>query len=307
MKKTGIILLLVLSFTMVKAQQVPIYTQYIFNNFLFNPAIAGTHNYYQIRSNTRVQWVGMTDHPLTNTLSAYGPHKSQDMGFGGYVYSDATGPTTRTGFSGAYAYNMSMTEDIRVSFGAALGLLQFKQDMSQVELWNNDDPLADNVYSNFVPTASIGAYMYSYNFHVGLSTKQLLNNKLKREELNLDNGEEAGISRLKTHLYLTAGYKYFFSRDHAIEPTIIFKKGFVPAPFQMDLTPKYIYKNMVWGALSFRTSFSAVQSLSILAGYIHEKQFYFGYSYDIGVAKDIRYFNSGSHELTIGYRFNEIK
>lgn len=307
MKKINIILLFLLGCLTLNGQQLPLYTQYISNSFMFNPAIAGTYNYYQIRSNTRVQWVGITDHPLTNTLSAYGPHKSENMGFGGYVFSDATGPTTRTGLSGTYAYNMALTEDIRISYGIALGLLQFKQDMTQVSLWDDNDPLAGQVYPNLVPTASLGTYVYAYNFHVGLSTKQLLNNKLKRENIEPLEGEEAGISRLKTHLFLTGGYKYFINKEHALEPTIILKKGFLPAPLQLDITPKYIYKNMVWGALSFRTSFNMVQSLSILAGYIHENQFYFGYSYDIGLAKDIRIYNSGSHELTIGYRFNEIK
>jgi hypothetical protein len=47
-------------------QQMPHYTQYMFNDFVINPAIAGVHPYYQIRTNHRFQWVGMTDPPLTS-------------------------------------------------------------------------------------------------------------------------------------------------------------------------------------------------------------------------------------------------
>jgi len=66
-------------------QQLPQFTQYMFNDYMINPAVAGTHNYYQIRMNNRYQWVGVPDAPLTNTLSVYGPHGSKDMGFGGYL------------------------------------------------------------------------------------------------------------------------------------------------------------------------------------------------------------------------------
>jgi hypothetical protein len=37
------------------AQQIPQFTQYMFNNYLSNPAVAGTYNYYQIRLNNRYQ------------------------------------------------------------------------------------------------------------------------------------------------------------------------------------------------------------------------------------------------------------
>jgi len=54
-----------------KAQQLPHYTQYMFNDFVINPAIAGVHNFYQIRTNHRFQWVGLTDPPMTNSIAFY--------------------------------------------------------------------------------------------------------------------------------------------------------------------------------------------------------------------------------------------
>jgi len=80
-------------------QQLPQYTQYMFNDFVINPAIAGVHDFYQIRTNHRFQWVGLLDPPLTNSIAFYGPHANLDMGYGGYVYNDVTGPTSRTSFT----------------------------------------------------------------------------------------------------------------------------------------------------------------------------------------------------------------
>jgi hypothetical protein len=38
------------------AQQKPQYTQYIFNNFLLNPAVAGIENYTDVKLGYRSQW-----------------------------------------------------------------------------------------------------------------------------------------------------------------------------------------------------------------------------------------------------------
>jgi type IX secretion system PorP/SprF family membrane protein len=298
MKKISIIIILVgiMGSAGLFAQQTPLYTQYMFNPFVLNPAIAGTFNYYQIRSNHRFQWVGITDPPVTNALSIYGPHssKDKDMGFGGYIYNDVTGPTSRTGVSGAYAYNIAITPDIRLSMGAAVGVMQYKVDGSKITTEVPDPSLESGIYSTYVPDATVGLYLYSSNFQVGFSAAQLINNKLK-----LTN--DLGLSKLKSHFYLTGGYKYYINREFAIEPTVIFK-AVSPAPIQVDFSTKVIYQNMVWGGISYRSQ----DAIAFLAGYTYENKIYIGYSYDMGIS-DFRQYNSGSHEIMIGYKFKALK
>ena len=112
---TIIPILLLACTTVLRGQQLPHYTQYMFNDFIINPA--GVHNYYQIRTNHRFQWVGLVDPPMTNSISFYGPHAKLDMGYGGAIYNDVTGPTSRTGITGSYAYNIAVTDEIRLSMG----------------------------------------------------------------------------------------------------------------------------------------------------------------------------------------------
>ncbi len=282
------------------AQQMPLYTQYIFNSFAYNPALAGTHNYYQIRSNTRVQWAGITDHPLTNVLSVYGPHKEKDMGFGGTLFNDVTGPTSRSGISGSYGYNIALNEQLRLSMGLSLGILQYKIDGSNIDLWDEEmDPLQNTVYSKTLPDATIGLYLYTYNYHIGFSTSQLLNNRLKFIESDTLNF--SGMSKLKSHFFLTGGYRYLINNEWSVEGNSVIKYVH-PAPVQLDLSVKGIYQNKAWGGLAVRTQ----DAISVLIGYIHEKQYHFGYSYDFTFSS-IRKYNSGSHEITIGYKFNDIK
>ncbi len=276
-------------------QQDPLYTQYMLNPYVINPAIAGTNNYYQIRSNHRFQWTGLQDAPITNTLSMYGPLEKQPMGIGGYIFSDVVGNTSLTGVNGTYAYNYPLTDEVKISMGLTVGLLQYKIDGTTLNYQEENDPLEMGIESKFIPDAKFGIYVYSSMFHVGFSASQLINNKLNF-------GIEAtGLSRLKSHFYLTGGYKYFINRDWAVEPTLILKTV-LPTPPQLDFNTRIIYQNMVWLGLAFRTA----DAISVNIGYAYDDKFYFGYSYDYGIT-DLSNYHSGSHEVMIGFKFNDLK
>ena len=161
-------------------QQLPQFSQYMFNDFVLNPAIAGVHDHYQIRTSHRFQWVGMTDPPLTNSISFYGPHARMNMGYGGTIYTDVTGPTSRTGVSGSYAYNIAVLGDMRLSMGLNFSILQYRVDGTQLTAKDPSDIFIQGVVSTtYVPDAGVGAYLYGDNFYAGVSAAQLLNNKLE--------------------------------------------------------------------------------------------------------------------------------
>lgn len=290
------LLLLTLTQAML-GQQTPMYTQYMLNDFAYNPAIAGTKEYYQAKSNNRYQWIGITDAPRTYVLSVYGPHRKLDMGFGGMVFNDVTGPTSRLGVYGAYAYNVRIKDDLRFSSGLNIGLLQYKVDGSKITLHDDGDPsLGKNMYVAYLPDATLGLYFYSSKYTIGLSVAQLLGSNIRFDEL-----EEQGINRLKQHVLLHGSYVYTINDDLALEPMVMLKY-IAPAPLQIDINARVIYKNMLWAGFGFRSK----DATSIVVGYNYQDQLIFGYSYDVTFT-DLRKYSSGTHELMIGARFNKIK
>jgi len=292
--KIGLLLLILTP--EVTAQQLSLYSQYMFNDYVLNPAVAGTKNYYQIRANSRFQWAGILDGPQTVSFSVFGPHVSKPMGFGGYIINDVTGPTSRTGAYGSYAYNVAVNNDIRLSMGLSFGILQNKIDGTRITLFDPDDnALQQTVYSTIVPDASVGLYMYGENWYAGASAFQLFANSLKVYDM------KNGLNRLKVHFYLMGGYTFDLGDNFTIEPTVLVKKT-APVPLQMDFNTKITYLEKVWLGASFRTS----DAVALLVGYIHNNKYYFGYSYDIGI-NEIRKYNNGSHEIMLGIRFNNIK
>ena len=279
-----------------QAQQMPQYTQYMFNDFVVNPAIAGVYDYFQIRTNHRFQWVGLMDPPMTNSIGFYGPHAKLPMGYGGYVYNDVTGPTSRTGFTGSYAYNIAVTGNIRLSMGLSASIMQYRIDGTQLNPADVSDPaILYLVSTSYMPDAGLGLYLYDDNFYIGLSAAQLLNNNIKI----FDNKD--GLNRLKTHINLIGAYRYWLSDDWLIEPSLMVK-GTAPKEISFDITARVEWQKKLWGGVSYRFS----DALAIMLGYSFDETLFFGYSYDIGIS-DLRNYNSGSHEIMIGYRFNDIK
>jgi type IX secretion system PorP/SprF family membrane protein len=293
----------------VKAQQLPQYTQYMFNDYVLNPAIGGTHDYYQVVTDYRYQWAGITDAPKTYMVSMYGPHKSQPMGWGGYIFSDKTGPTARTGVYGSYSYNMQIQGDLRVSAGVFLGLVNYKFDLSAIKFGNNDFDLQDPVlvengdnYTKLVPDASFGVYVYSSQYYGGISMNQLLSNKITlTDTVTVDKA----ISKLKNHIYIHGGYKLNINRDFDFEASGLIK-AVTQTPLQIDMSPRVIYQKIVWAGISARYSFKKFESVSLLMGYNYNNMISVGFSYDLTVSKISNYSN-GTFEFLIAVKFNKIK
>ena len=283
------------------AQQIPQFTQYMFNNYLSNPAVAGTYNYYQIKLNNRYQWVGISDAPQTMSFSLFGPLLKKDMGWGGYVYTDITGPTSKLGFMGSYSYNMRLNDEFRISGGLSFGLMQYKVDGSKLTLGDNssfgmnDPAIFKSAQSTFTPDASIGFYLYSSLYQVGISAHQLFGQKLKLYS------DPIGTNKLRQHIMLSGSTRIILDRYYDIEPGLLLKYMF-RSPFQFELNTKITYKKEMWGGISWRFR----DAVAILIGYNYKKKYLIGYSFDYSYT-GIRKYQSGSHEIMIGYLFDKLK
>ncbi len=299
MKKQIILLFLVLVFIAVKgySQQLPQYSNYMINDYAMNPAIGGSNNYFEGKSNNRYQWVGITDAPRTFVLSVNGPTKSLKMGLGGIVFTDNVGPTRRTGLYLSYAYHLKLTEKIKLSLGLSGGIMQFMVDGSKITLHDNNDlVISSGIQSVLIPDFGAGIYAYStdHKWYVGASVPQILQNRITFFDYTT-----SSLSKLATHYYITAGYKFNLNDNFKIEPSTCMK--FVtPAPFQFDLGLRVIYKEKIWLGSAFRY----LDAVSAMVGYIIQDNITFAYSYDF-TTTNIRKYSTGTHEIMIGIRFHK--
>ncbi|HRN41830.1 MAG TPA: type IX secretion system membrane protein PorP/SprF [Vicingus sp.] len=293
MKKIIILSLLMLTVGVVFSQQLPHFSQYYLNDYLINPAVAGSRPYFEGKSAHRYQWEGITDAPRTYTLSVNGPTKNQKMGLGGYVFTDNVGPTRRTGANLSYAYHVKVSDKLKLGMGISAGVIQFMIDGSKITLRESDDDIITNgVQSVLLPDAGFGLYLYHEKYYVGFSAPQLLNSRVTFFK---DGRNPEGT--LPSHFFFNGGYKFKLAEDFVLEPSV-FVKYISPVPVQFEGTLRLIYQDKVWLAGTYRDKDAITASI----GYLINNYFTVAYGFDF-TTTNLRNYSNGTHELMVGVRF----
>lgn len=311
----------------IRAQQLPVYSQYMMNSFLINPAVAGHEGYTAINVTVREQWAGMKDAPGTYAISAQTRllknsyisrsasirrrrrvmSRSGRVGYGGYIFTDMAGAFLRTGFQGTYSYHISFPAS-QLSFGVSVTGYQFRINEDKIVLLDPDDQLLLNgEKSAFIPDANFGVYFSNERIYAGISAMQLFQSPLKLGA----NSEGPGFKMIR-HYFITSGYRFEINRNILMEPSFLFKttERFIS---QIDLTAKVYIKEDYWVGLSYRTggSYSLVEesfngkgsSIILMAGLRLDK-FYFGYAFDY-TFNAIGARTLGSHEIMAAVKFGD--
>lgn len=275
------------------SQQLPLYSQYMFNPVLLNPAVTGSHDNIPIRLTVRQQWVGIDKAPSTQAISGHMRLKNETMGVGGIIYADSFGPETKIGIQGNYSYILPvMDNDAHLAFGLSFQVFQYSMNYNNmVSIDDNDPALNYSIEKSWVPDSDFGLYFYSENYYAGLSVNQLIETSLKI------GGAEIDRNTLVRHYNFMGGYKFKLENDFAIEPSCLVK-GTFETPLQVDVNLKGIYQDNYWLAFSYRTSGDVIAMLGLKV-----EDFTFGFGYDYSVSALSSYQN-GSFELMLGYDLN---
>jgi type IX secretion system PorP/SprF family membrane protein len=277
-----------------KAQQLPLYTNYVLNNYAYNPAVAGSKPYAVVNLNYRNQWVGFKDAPKTYLVSLHSSiGKQKKVGVGVLINSDNTGLLGKTTGQLTFAYHLKLNNTYKLGFGISAGMVQYRIKLYDAKTADaGDELLTGNLLSNNVFDSNAGLYLYSDKLFFGISGYQYLSNKITWKDSK---------STLAPHVYATLGYKIQASKKLVIEPSALLKFN-SPTPMQPEFSVRGIYKNLFWIGGSYRLNDAA----SGLIGIILKEKFTIAYAYDFSVSK-IRKYNSGSHEISLTYQLIKKK
>ena len=301
MKRISILLFVICFGGLLKAQQLPQITQYMNNNYVINPAVAGMYDYYQVNTTIRNQWAGINDAPRTSVISIYGRH-SEHVGLGGMVYNDVTGPTSRIGGSASYTYAFQLTQKVKLSLALQGGFTQFKIIKNNIPVMDQDDPLmlgGDVVRT--LPDATFGLNVSGNKWYIGAAIPQLLSSELKLMDDDFariyDTTSQNG--KLASHIYVLGSYTYDINPEISIEPSF-FLKSVAGAKTQIDFGVKSEYKEMIWVGMNYEMN-NDLSSIAALLGYKINDRFNIGYSYGMPSSATSSY-HSGSHEFMLGIK-----
>jgi type IX secretion system PorP/SprF family membrane protein len=280
------------------AQQQAVYTNFLINNYYYNPAIAGSRQVHVANLSYRNQWAGFEGAPVSIMGSFYGSHRNQGKhGYGALIMTDKAGLTQRTGIYANYAYHLKMGNKVKMGLGIQPGYVQYRITLYDVRMADlGDDVLTGNILSQNAIDLNGGFHVYSDKFFVMGSVSQLLGDAVKFTTFN---------PSLKMHYTAIAGYNIMSKKKKpkktVVQPAIMMKYT-SPVPPQFDFMLKAIYNKKIWGGLTFRTNDAA----SICIGYDLKERYSFGYSFDYSISGINRY-QSGTHEIVMSFVLTKNK
>ena len=295
---TKIILALVLasgSLT-VNAQQVPMYTHYMYNTLVINPGYAGSRDALSVTALHRSQWVSFAGAPTTQTLTLHTPLTNEHIGLGLAVSNDKIGPTNNTSLVADFAYRIQLSEKSKLAFGLSAGMNIFQANLNTLQLDDqNDAVFLNNINNRVTPNFGFGLYYSRERFYAGVSTPGLLQNSYS--EVTQPNGNTLIAKELR-HYFIIAGSMIKISENLDFKPTMLVKV--VPAaPVEGDFTASFVIMNRLLLGAMWRTG----DALGALVGFDITEQFHAGYSYDWSYGLRTFKYNGGSHEIVLRYDF----
>ena len=163
-------LMIFLSTLKMNAQQLPNYTQYLYNMQIINPAFVGYRADLSMSVLSRDQWVGLEGAPTTRTFSING-RTSRGLGIGATVVNDKIGLTETTNLNFDASYTLVISDASRVSLGLKAGVTFFNNNL--FDGITPDNEVYASTSGNF-PNVGFGALYYNRDFYVGLSVPYLL-------------------------------------------------------------------------------------------------------------------------------------
>lgn len=314
MKRLFYIVLLIIPGNLLLAQQLPLYSQYLYNKFLINPAVAGSDGFTSFNLTARQQWVGYIGAPRTFSFSGqtrllkrsyilkqtrikksiYRPKYDGKIGFGGSVFSDKNGLVQRTGFQASYAYHLWIQNKTQLSMGLALTGYQFKIDEKALDFEDPTEPWlnTDLIRGIFVPDASFGIYLLNPRYSIGFSADQLFQAAAKIGNDAYDN------FKMSRQYNLFASYTFSRGPNIELQPSFLFRMSEQLKP-QADIGFTYIHSQALWAGLAYRTSGAIIANFGVK----YEKMF-FGYAFDFTL-QEIQRITYGTHEITVAIKFGD--
>src|SRR5690554_3676 len=212
--KHYIVALALLSCTVGIAQQLPQFTQYMYNTISINPAYAGSRETLSMVGLHRSQWVGLEGAPTTQTLSIHTPLRNEKIGLGMSFINDELGYQNFQYLYADFSYTIQTGQNTKLAFGLKAGFTGFSLD-PDFRAAEFDDPVIYGYENRWKPNIGAGAYWHSERWYLGLSAPRLLNTDY--------NGEQAYEALERLSYYFTGGYVFDLGATTKFKPAFLVK------------------------------------------------------------------------------------
>lgn len=276
----GMVMLLLLTATL-NAQQLPQFTQYMFNTISVNPAYAGSREGMSLTALHRNQWAGLDGNPTTSTFSFHTPLNNERVGLGLSYITDQLGFEGTNYVYGDFSYSVPISFEAKLSFGLKAGFTNYRLENPDL-----NDPFFNTNFNSWKPNFGAGVYLSTSRWYAGVSSPRILNT-------DLNEGEFEALER--NSYYAIGGLVLDLSLDIKFRPSVIskFTNG---APATYDVTSSFLFYEKFWVGASYR--FNDASNFGAFMDYQVSRDIRIGYAYDLPTST-IRPYSGGTHEVIL--------
>lgn len=292
----------------VNAQQLPQFSQYIFNSLHINPAYAGHKVDPFVQATYRSQYMDFPGAPRTFSLMADMGTLDERMGFGMSLLSDQIGPTKIQSAMLTYAYRVKIGMDSFLGLGISAGTSEYILDGSELHPDDQTDTtIPEGRLNMFTPNLNTGLFFHSPNFFTGISAFNMIGQR------RLEN-EDIALAMHNYHFFLQVGGLLPLSNDVEFKPSILIRED-LKSPTNFDINAMFLFYSQFSAGISYRSGFTKQHyhldvskinrtALALIMDILVTNNLRVGYAYDFNLNKQNNYRNN-SHEFSIGYYLSD--
>ncbi|MEZ0184718.1 type IX secretion system membrane protein PorP/SprF [Flavobacterium oncorhynchi] len=271
-----------------QAQQESLYTQYMYNTGMFNPAYAGSKKNLSITGAYRAQWVGIEGAPATINVSLDSP-VAERVGLGLNILNDKIGPSSQSDIAANLSYYIPVGEEYTLYFGLRGAVELLNIDFTKLNSEVPQDRSLVNIDNRISPNAGVGVYFESDYSYLGVSVPSLLQTSYYKSS-------ETSMAKEKQHFYFMAGYVFELSYNLKFKPAALVKVV-SSSPTQIDLSANFLFNEKFTIGAGYRFDASVISGM---AAFQVSDKILVGYAYDHN-SSVLGRFTSGSHELFLQF------
>lgn len=285
------------------SQQLPLFSQYVFNSLHINPGYAGYKLDPFIQLTYRSQYVDFPGAPKTYSVSADMGSKNEKMGFGASIFSDQIGAVRTNTALLTYAYRVQTGFESYLGLGISAGVSEYILDGSLLQPADDTDATIPIGRQNMLtPNLNTGLFFHTERFFTGLSLFNLVGKR------NLDH-QDMSLAFHNIHYYFLVGGLIPLTENLEFKPFLLVRED-QKGPTNFDINGMLLFYQRLWlGASyrshlktkpnSFQTSLTNRNAVAMIVEFFATEQLRIGYAYDhnMNVLNNQR---NNSHELSIG-------
>ena len=274
----------------------PVYSQYLHNGLMINPAYAGSREALSAVLSYRMQWMGTPGAPVLQSVSLHSPMKNDRVALGLKAQFMQFGVTKSTSVYAVYAYHVIVGNG-KLSFGLKAGVDMSNTDYTGLLLTNMGDPVFTTDEKPYIlPNVGAGVYYFSNRLFAGFSVPSFLSYK------RTDQGSTQAYHSFNEYdIIFSAGGLITFSQALKFKPSVLVDYSLQETKKlnQLDINGNFIIADLVWIGASWRTSEEVIVGLLQVQP---TPQLMIGLSYDYPIGR-MNTYSKGSSEFILRYEF----